>query len=630
MKSGGRPNAADMLTPTVSGRGCRNRRALHRAGTVLLFAAALSLSCCSSRFESFPFLLADGTRVRMRESPGKHRDREGLLEPATGESATPLYRLDGPATVAGDGQAFAVFYSSSLEDCLLTVYSAEGAILTRSSLPQTGKLSFRMLIPIEAGNRIWGFRLSSESREGTFRMLAAGIEPRMRGFSIRDETVTLDGSVAVTKSSSDSMEILFTKTAREEMTGRRWLLRLELASESAPKTPLDPAERFAIRFTGTDASDSRTVLVRADPGWRLADLPEGAIGFIPRKARITRGETAPKDPAAPRAGLYAAAETPPLGRGSTPRAPLAHTTIHSFRRTPEGRTPPARSLLIWSLSDREPIPADPGTILEYGRSAWRRPDFEVFTWSRFPRVLIFDTADYGIQDGIFKRLAFFVEKAGYRGTIPDTGDIKEKHGYNAHDYRAEDLARFYSEALSRGIALTPGESELKRILLDNGIMTEGSAGFSPVDGAVLSISRESSMELRRLLLTHECFHGAFFESGAFRAECAKAWEALSDVERATWLLFFDYGAYDSGDRYLVVNEFQAYSLQQPREKVADFQDLAIMRLRKRFPDQGPLLERFLRDYPDSFTRSFDALDRALREAGGPPGGGAIAVQAGRP
>ncbi len=615
-----------MLTPAVSGRardpgrGCTNRRAFPRAGVkprpraggpVFLFTAALALSCCSSRFESFPFLLTDGTRVRMRESPGKHRDREGLLEPATGESATPLYRLDKPAAVAGDGRAFAFLYSSSLEDCLLTVYSAEGAILTRSSLPQTGELSFHMLVPIEAGKRIWGFRLSSESREGSLRMLAAGIEPRIRGFSIRDETVTLDGSVAVTRSSSDSMDILFTKTAREEMTGRRWLLKMELASEPAPKTPLDPAERFAIRFTGPGASDSRTILLRADPGWRLADLPEGAIGFIPRRARISRGEMAVP-------GNHAAAETPPLGRGLPAFLP---------KRLPSnGSTPPARSLLIWSLSEREPIPADPGTVLEYARSAWRRPDFEVFTWSRFPRVLIFDTADYGIQDGIFKRLAFFVEKAGYKGTIPDTQDIKGKHGYNAHDYRAEDLARFYSEALSRQIALTPGESELKRILLDNGIMTEGSAGFSPVDGAVLSISRDSSMELRRLLLTHECFHGAFFESGAFRAECAKAWEALSDVERATWLLFFDYGAYDSGDRYLVVNEFQAYVLQQPREKAADFQALTLSRLRKRFPDKGPLLDRFLRYCPDSFTRSFDTLDRALREAGGPPGGGAIAVE----
>ena len=101
----------------------------------------------------------------------------------------------------------------------------------------------------------------------------------------------------------------------------------------------------------------------------------------------------------------------------------------------------------------------------------------------FPAVLIFDTASYDVQDGLFKRLAYFVEKAGYRGEIEDPAALAGKHGYNAHDYRAEDLARFFSEAARQGDALTPGEAELEQILLSNDLIRKTAAGFSPGRGS---------------------------------------------------------------------------------------------------------------------------------------------------
>jgi hypothetical protein len=272
------------------------------------------------------------------------------------------------------------------------------------------------------------------------------------------------------------------------------------------------------------------------------------------------------------------------------------------------------------------IPADPGLILSWDRAAWRQPDWEIFSWERLPRVLVFDTADYRVQDRLFKRLAFFVEKAGYAGTIPDWRSIEGLHGYNAHDYRAEDLARFFSTARARGVALLAEEEALEGILASAGVIRRSGAGFEPGTGAVLSLSRSSSPLLRELLLTHECFHGVYFALPAFRAASARAWEALSAVEKETWLRFLAGKSYNTSDPGLVVNEFQSYLFQQPRAGVPGFQALTLSRLRARSPGDAALVARLLAEHPDSMLRSFDRLEADLRAAGGPPGGRAIAVR----
>ncbi len=201
-----------------------------------------------------------------------------------------------------------------------------------------------------------------------------------------------------------------------------------------------------------------------------------------------------------------------------------------------------------------------------------------------------------------------------------------RHGYNAHDYQASDLRRFFSTAREKGIALTPGESQLLQVLIANGILVEKGNALERGEGAVLSISRSSSPVLRRLLLTHESFHGAFFSLSEFRSECDRVWAALSETEREVWRLFLSTNGYDVEDRELMTNEFQAYLFQQERQSVAEFQAITVARLRKRHPEAAGLLDAFLRDHPDSFLRSFDELDAALQAAGGPPGGLAIGVQ----
>jgi hypothetical protein len=213
----------------------------------------------------------------------------------------------------------------------------------------------------------------------------------------------------------------------------------------------------------------------------------------------------------------------------------------------------------------EPIPADPGIILEYPQAAWRDARYEIFRWERFPSVLIFDTAAYGVQDSLFKRLCFFTEKKGFRGRVAGDWEIAELHGWNAHDYRAEDLARFFQAAAD--FPLSAEERELERLLFDEGIIRREGGRILPGEGAVLSISRESAAYLRSLFMAHEGFHGLFFIDEDFREFSRRRWAGLSRPARTFILSYFDYQGYDGEDGYLIVNEFMAHCLQQPVSQV---------------------------------------------------------------
>jgi hypothetical protein len=213
----------------------------------------------------------------------------------------------------------------------------------------------------------------------------------------------------------------------------------------------------------------------------------------------------------------------------------------------------------------EPVPADPGIMLEYPRDAWRDRRFEIFRWDRFPSVLVFDTADYAVQDRLFKRLCFFVEKKGFRGRLAHDREIADLHGWNAHDYRAEDLARFFDAAAD--FPLSPEERELERILLDAGIIRRRDGRISGGEGAVLSVSRQSADYLRFTFMAHEGFHGLFFIDPDFRDFSRRRWEGLSRQAKNFILSYFDYQGYDTGDEYLMINEFMAHCLQQPVSQV---------------------------------------------------------------
>ncbi|MDR0316294.1 MAG: hypothetical protein LBH97_05280 [Treponema sp.] len=210
-----------------------------------------------------------------------------------------------------------------------------------------------------------------------------------------------------------------------------------------------------------------------------------------------------------------------------------------------------------------PISADPGMILAWPAERWRDRRYELFRWEQFPSLLIFDFADYNVQDRFLKRLAFFTEKAGFRGRLAHDAEIADLHGWNAHDYRAADLARFFETVRSADFPLLAEERELEQILLNAGIIRRSNSGsIHSGEGGIISVSRESPDYLRARFMVHESFHGIFFIDEDFRAFTQNRWAHLDAQAKRFIVSYFDYQRYDIQDEYLVVNEFMAHILQQ--------------------------------------------------------------------
>ncbi|MFQ3547440.1 MAG: hypothetical protein SNJ56_03810 [Termitinemataceae bacterium] len=225
-------------------------------------------------------------------------------------------------------------------------------------------------------------------------------------------------------------------------------------------------------------------------------------------------------------------------------------------------------------AEQRGIPAEPLSIIEYRQELWRDPRFEVFQWYSFPEILIFDTASYDVQDRFFKRLAFFVEKQGFRGRLAPDKEIADLHGWNAHDYRSSDLADFFNVAATTAFPLNEEEQLLKEIVLDHGILVEdtqqSSRPYRPGRGAIISISRESEAYLRRLFMVHEAFHGLFFIDEAFQAFCEERLQYLDRTAKQFFLAYMNNRRYDITDTYLMKNELMAYCLQQPVSGAAQY------------------------------------------------------------
>ena len=231
---------------------------------------------------------------------------------------------------------------------------------------------------------------------------------------------------------------------------------------------------------------------------------------------------------------------------------------------------------------RSPLPASLAQVLRTPATAWRSPLLEVFRWDLFPDILVVDTISLALQDRIFTRLAYFVEKKGFRGKLLTNAQLAGRHGWNAHDYGPDALAAFYNTASDWWFPLNPEEYAMEELALREGILVHDGEHVAPGMGGVLSLTRSSSDIERRYLLTHESFHGIFFSSPEYRQFCFGVWDSLPPSERGFYRSFLASLGYDSDQRFLAVNEFQAYLMQQPLEYAASFFE----RFLSRFEEPG--------------------------------------------
>jgi hypothetical protein len=231
---------------------------------------------------------------------------------------------------------------------------------------------------------------------------------------------------------------------------------------------------------------------------------------------------------------------------------------------------------LLSLSARgtpkgDPIETDLQTALAWPYFSWAQSDHQWFLWQNRPNILVLITQNYAIQDDFFKRLAFFVEKRGFRGQILPYRELEGLHGWNAHDYAPADLARFFDLAADQKIRLLPQETELRCRLVRQGLLIDdGHSRWIAGKGALLGVSLASPPELRDFLLTHEAFHGLYYTSSEYRNYARTIWKGLSDQAQRTFREFLNLASYDSSWEELMINEFQAYCLQQPQSGWHDF------------------------------------------------------------
>ena len=220
-----------------------------------------------------------------------------------------------------------------------------------------------------------------------------------------------------------------------------------------------------------------------------------------------------------------------------------------------------------------PVRTDPGLILNYNKSAWRTLDYEIFEWDRFERILFFDTRNYNIQDNFFKRMAYFVEKEGYKGTLLTDEQLQGKHGYNAHDYSAVSMANFFNKALQENFTLNKEEEILKKILLENDLIEFDGTVFIPNEGGIVSISQESAPYLRSTFLAHEGWHTLFFKDEEFRNFTSAVYYTMDQTSIQFLKDYFKSQpglGYDQNDDYLMHNEFMAYIMQQNIKEVSKY------------------------------------------------------------
>lgn len=244
---------------------------------------------------------------------------------------------------------------------------------------------------------------------------------------------------------------------------------------------------------------------------------------------------------------------------------------------------------------------DPGLLLSLPTIP-TGADYNYYRWDILPKVLIFDFKNYAAQDEYLKRLAFYVEKKGFAGKLASDSEIAPLHGWNAHDYRSEDLAAFFSETRKQNFPLNDKEKALRDFLVDQKLIARDGQGYKGLGGAIISLSQESPSYLRHTFLTHESSHAIFFVDEEYRSFCVSMWNSMSDKEKWFWYLYFGWMNYDISSAYLMANEMQAYLMQQPYSGAEKyFTTTPVNRMLEHHPELKGKLDEYMAAYGSSFA-----------------------------
>jgi len=478
--------------------------------------------------------------------------------------STPLYSLKTPCKIVNYNDGFYIQYSS-LFSTVLDLYFKDGTV-KKFNLPASNSI-LRYQIPVSVGSVISSFQVISDKPEKgneSFQIQQAGVEPLNTGFLLISD--------------NGSMIPVIRKGFNIENSNTYSFASLSMDSKSVFN---QVQVSLSYDYSGNGKTEPEIEI--------FSDNHRKSFGLFPKRGG---------------AELY-------FYSNSLDFIP----TGLSVKNSNSGFIVKKIDIVPFSTMvpmNYSPVPADIGTILNYKQAAWRRSDMEIFSWDLFPNILILDFRDYALQSAFLKRITFFVEKDGFTGQLLSNRVLSGLHGWNAHDYRAKDLAEFFNISEKQKFILNPEEYELRDILLENNIIQKSEENYIPNSGGILSFSKESSPRLRQLFITHEGYHGIYFSDLRYEPEVQKVWNTLDEQEKQFWYNFLDWKHYEIEDAYLVVNEFQAYLMQQKIENIESYyKDYIIPRYLVKHPDKTEEMNNFLINYPNHFVDNAKKIEAAI-------------------
>ena len=425
--------------------------------TVLLLVFVLDGCVHNSSVEDFYFIEYSGLKRELFAEPRDTSDSGNDLISLDGKLSTPFYHLEQGLQINDRGRSFFVLYTA---DCPLTLRLKINDEYLLADLPNIRGRQVEFRYPLGRNALFQGFQLESDSPEGSLKIIGSGVEDSYAGADFSGNPALVGHGVKIL-SNEEAVQTEVQMYSAIPGYSEPDILQLGLRTE----TP-DPI----VLYLKDGDNEPRKIELRRPERYGQLSLYVSSLGFFPESITIE--------------GSATSIET------------------FGFYHTPSGG---------------EPISMDFASILRYPIDKWRKSEYELFRWSVDPKVLVFDFIDYSTQAAFFKRLAFFVEKDGYQGRLLSNQELQKLHGWNAHDYRMEDIARFYNQVEESDLILNPEELEFKEILISEGVLSRDENGsYHFINGAVISVSRESMDYLRRLFLTHEGFHGIFFTDPGFQ------------------------------------------------------------------------------------------------------------------
>jgi hypothetical protein len=223
-----------------------------------------------------------------------------------------------------------------------------------------------------------------------------------------------------------------------------------------------------------------------------------------------------------------------------------------------------------------------------------------------PTILVLDFPTLEKQGRMLNRVAAWAEKSGVphdrllsdselAEAIKASGATPATY-YYGHDYRAADIATFFSLADRDSVKLDDDEEELRR-------MTAAARAEQFGFGALITLPRadaanQVSARDRAVILHHELSHGEYFTNALYARFVHTIWDTvLTDTERAKFRTYLATDGYDPALEDLMINEMQAYLMHTPDARFFDPVKLGIA------PDRlAQIRESFAAGMPSCWLR----------------------------